>query len=399
MSEIFIGRQPIYDRDLVVYAYELLYRASTGDAANVVDDDRATSHVIMNTLTEFGLEKLVGDNLAFINLPKSFIVGDYPIPLSKTQSVLEVLEDIAVDEQVLAAVKKLGDEGFTIALDDFRYLDELRPLIALAKIVKVDILGMDRDTIKFNYDKLRPFGVKLLAEKVETQEEFEFTKQLGFDYFQGYFFCRPNILKKTSVPPNRLVILNLLAQLHTPNADLKKIAELVSNDVAISYKILRFINSAAIGLPKKIESIHQAVIYLGIKNVTNLASLIAMSNIDDKPTELIVTAILRAKMCEQLGAMSGAARETYFTIGLFSALDALMDMPMGEALAALPLIQEIKHALLGQPCQERDALQCVINYERGNWDEVKFANLDANDISKAYLDAVSWTDQVIQQVN
>lgn len=398
MSEIFIGRQPIYDRDLVVRAYELLYRANAGNSAEVVDDDLATSQVIMHSLVEFGMDKLVGDNLAFVNLPKHFIVGNYPIPLSKSQSVLEVLENIAVDDQVIDSVKKLVAEGFTIALDDFRYQEEWVPLIKLAKIIKVDILGMDRETIKFNYDKLRPHGVKLLAEKVETQEEFEFTKQLGFDYFQGYFFCRPNILKQTSVPPNRLLILNILAQLNAPNVDLKKIAELVSNDVAISYKILRYINSAALALPKKIESIHQAVIYLGIKNVTNLASLMALSSIDDKPSELIVTAIIRAKMCEQLAIMSGASRETYFTIGLFSALDALMDMPMGEALAKLPLIPEIKQALLNQPCREGDALKCVISYERGDWERVQFANLEATAISKAYLDAVSWADQIMRDI-
>ncbi len=283
-NDIFIGRQPIYDKNLNVYAYELLFRAGQQqNAANIVDGDIATTNVVLNALTEIGMDKLVGEQLAFINLPRNFLLtlGDDPVPEIKHQIVLEILEDIAADDEVVAAVQDLSTNGYTIALDDFVYNASLQPLVDNANVIKIDLMALDEDSLSDHVSKLANGKRKLLAEKVETQEEFERCKQLGFDYFQGYFFCKPNIVKGQRAPANKLAVMKVLASLQSPDLDTKELTQTISQDVTLSYRLLRYINSAQFGLGKQIDSIKRAVVMLGRNTIRNLASLIALSQIDD----------------------------------------------------------------------------------------------------------------------
>jgi len=397
--DIFVGRQPIYGRRLELYAYELLYRGADVDYADFTEGDRATSQVLLNTFTEFGLERIVGGHLAFINLTRGFIVGEYPLPVPRTQVVLEVLEEVEADEQVLEGLRDLRRRGFKIALDDFVYNTEREPLLALADIVKVDILGLKDEEIVARFEQLKPRGTKLLAEKIETREQFELCRDMGFDYFQGYFLAKPNVVSGTSIPANSLNLLRLMAEFQNPEHDFERIAEIVSQDVALSYKLLRHINAAIYGMPRRIDSVKETVTYLGLSTVKNLACLFMLSDAGEHPHELLVTAMMRAKMCELLARASKAPNaSSYFAVGLFSTLDALLSVPMERVVRRLPLSQELQAALLEGAGPMGEALRCTLAYERGDWDAVDCFALPRATIKSAFLEAVEWVESVDQEI-
>ena len=397
MPNAFLARQPIYDRKLEVFGYELLFRSGESGHADFADADQATSQVILNAFMEIGLEQIVGNRIAFINLTRAFIMGHYPLPFPPAQGCLEILEDIKVDAELVEAVRHLSAQGYTIALDDFVYDETLRPLVKLADIIKIDVLVLDRAELKRHVTLLRKFGAKLLAEKVETQEDYAFCRDLGFDYFQGYFFCKPKIISGVRMPANRLVALRLLAGLQNPDIRVDELEALVSQDVTMSYKLLRCINSAFYSLPHKVESIRQAIIILGSQWLKTWVSLMVLANIDDKPRELMITAMVRAKMCELLATAAGQkGAERFFITGLFSVLDAMMDRPLDELLKTLPLSDDISAALLQHQGPLGPTLQCVLAYDRGDWDEVHCPVLSTSEVTQTYLDAIAWAGQVAQ---
>lgn len=400
MSDIYIGRQPIYDRKLDVYAYELLFRAASDNSANFTDGDKATSDVIVNTFLEIGLDNIVGNRLAFINLTRAFFVGEHTISLPRDRVVLELLEDIEADEEVVDSVKRLADQGYSIALDDFIYHESLQPLVQLADIVKIDIMSMSRDEIRDHVHALRQHPLRLLAEKVETQEEHDYCMELGFDYFQGYFFAQPKVIRGQRLPNNRLAILKLLSRLQDPEITSKQLEELIAQDVAFSYRILRYVNSAAYAPPRKIESIHQAVVRLGLQTIKSWTALLAMSQVDNKPAELVVTAMIRGKMAEEMArALDADQPDSFFTVGLFSALDALMDNSMEEILTQLPLADHIAQALLHKGGGlHGEVLNCVLAYERGEWENLGCSELGTHRIRNCYLEAVQWANTACQQL-
>ncbi|MGM0594334.1 MAG: EAL and HDOD domain-containing protein [Pseudomonadota bacterium] len=394
-QSIFVGRQPIYDRKQQVVAYELLYRAGNGNFADFVDGDRATIEVLISSVLDIGLKSIVGRRTAFFNLTASFIRGDHPIPLDNQQVVLEILEDIEPDEAVLEGLRELAARRFIIALDDFEYCERFAPMLEIAHIVKLEVMGQSREQLERRIAQLAPYDVKLLAEKVETHEEYALCKELGFDYFQGYFFCKPHIIEGRSLPANRLVILNLLAKLQDPEADMEELEQLIVQDVSLTYRLLRYINSAAFGFGKEIESVHRALVLIGINTIKNWVSLLLMVRIDDKPKELMRTALMRARMCELLALKRGCTvdRDQYFTAGLFSVLDALMDRPMAELLSELPLSGTVKGALLEREGAIGEVLAEVVNYEKGAWQQLNESTLSAGDYRECFLEAVVWADE------
>lgn len=399
MSDIYIARQPIYDRDLNVYAYELLFRGDTTNEAGFVDGDQATSDVIVNTFMEIGLNNIVGDRLAFINLTRAFIVDERPISLPRDRVVLELLEDIDADEEVIQATRRFVEQGYKIALDDFIFHESLRPLVEAASIIKIDVMALEEAEIRAHVEELRHYPLKLLAEKVEHQAMYQLCVELGFDYFQGYFFAQPVVIQGQRLPNNRLSILRLLGRLQDPLLSTGELEELVSQDVTLSFRILRYVNSAALSLPRKIESIHEAVVLVGSQNIKHWALLLAMSSVDNKPVELVVMAMIRGKMAELLAtALELPNPESYFTVGLFSALDALMDNSMEEILTQLPLADHIASALLHGEGSHGEVLNCVLAYERGYWEAVRCKLLPMPDIRNCYLDALKWAGEMRKQL-
>lgn len=400
MQDIYVGRQPIYGRRLELYAYELLYRGGDVDFADFTEGDRATSQVLLNTFLEFGLERVVGGHLAFVNLTRGFIIGEYPLPVPRTQVVLEVLEDIEPDEEVIKGLKDLRRRGFKIALDDFVYREEFEPMLALADIVKVDVLGLDEEQIRGRYELLKPFGTKLLAEKIETRPQYEVCHDIGFDYFQGYFLAKPNVLSGSSISASRLNLLRLLSEIQNPHCDFERVKEIVAQDVTLSYKLLRHINSALYGMPRRVESIKETVVYLGLNAVKNLACLFLLSDSSDMPHDVIVTAMLRAKMCELLAVASGVRdAQPFFTSGLFSILDAMTNSTMESVLLKLPLAEDLRTALLERSGPIGEILECTLAYERGEWSQVAYGNLTRSQIKRAFLEAVAWVERVDKELD
>lgn len=399
MHNIFIGRQPIFDRNLEVYAYELLFRSGTENRAGRIDGNQATSSVILNAFVEIGLDDLVGPHPAFINLTRQFLVSDDPLPFPKERVVLELLEDIQADAEVIGAMTRLTQSGYRLALDDFVYHDRLKPLINLAYIVKIDLMALSSTDLERHVQQLRGYSVKLLAEKIETQAQFEHCKELGFDYFQGYFLSKPSIVQGQQLPPNRLAVLQLLAKLQDPESAASELEQLVSRDVGLSYKLLRYINSAFFAFPKQIDSIRQAVVYLGMQAMRTWVTLLVLAGMDTKPSALVITAMQRAKMCELLaGAAQRQGRESYFTVGLFSMLEALMDVPLKRILASLPFTDDIHHALLELKGPYGEALRCVLAYEQGDWPQARFDDLSPAQTTEIYLEATRWADQTANAI-
>jgi len=395
MDHLFIARQPIYNRDKGVMGYELLYRNDAVNKASFTDGDLASCETILNSFMHVGIDNIVGSSLAFINLPRAFIVNETLTPMFKEQAVLEILEDIEPDREVIEGLKRLKSEGYLIALDDFIYRDELIPFIELADYIKIDVNDLDQSEIKHQYSLLEKYSTKLIAEKVETHDLFQLCYELGFDFFQGFFFCHPEMLKQKSLPSNKLVVLNLINKMQDPEISSDELEKILIQDITLSYKLLRYINSAAFGLRHEVDSIKDAIILLGMNNLKNWVSLIMMSKIiDTKPTELIVTGMIRGKMCELLAEKDHPEiKHQMFVIGLFSVLDALMDQPLIDLLDTVILSTPIKLALLDKSGIQGEIYQYVLQYEKCDWDELNHSNIDIQDFIQSYLTAVYWADE------
>lgn len=391
--QIFIGRQPILDRDLRVYGYELLFRDSQHNVAGVVDGDQATAQTLVSGIMDFGLEQLVGNRLAFVNLTRNFLLEQDRLPAMQQQLVLEVLEDIRPDPEILTALQQLARRGYIIALDDFTYREELLPLVRWARILKLDLPQIGIDALPRHVERLRPYGLRLLAEKVETHEEFELCKSLGIDYFQGFFLSRPVTLARKRLPANRLAVLQILARVQDPNASMGELETLISADVSLSYRILRFVNSVQFATTRPIGNIRRAIVMTGFSQIRTWVSLIVLSKLDDKPPELIRVALVRSRLCELLSTrLALASPETHATAGLFSTLDALLDQPLTEILGSLPLDTEVASALTEGRGQVGEVLQCVLACERGDRDAASRLGLEERVLSNAYLEAIAWAE-------
>jgi EAL and modified HD-GYP domain-containing signal transduction protein len=398
MPEVFVGRQPIFDRQLNVVAYELLFRSSGTNWADITDGEYATSQVVHGAFMEIGLESLVGSKRAFVNLTRDFILHNYTVLFPTDRVVLEVLEDIEIDAELIAAVQALSRQGYTIALDDFVFHEHLRPLVEVADIIKVDVLALDRSALRRNVDRLSQYNVKLLAEKVETHDDLACCQDLGFDYFQGYFLCEPDIVTGHQSPANRLAVLRLLAKLQEAEPTIDQLEAIIRQDVSLSVKLLRLVNADP-SLPYQIDSIHQVLRHLGTKFITAWGGLMMLADIGDKPHELMVTALIRGRMCELLADANHLPnRERFFMVGLFSVLDAMLDSPMAEIVASLPLTEDLVRALLTYEGVLGQTLRSVLAYERGNWAAGHELGLDHWVVGEAYLQALVWASAVGDQL-
>lgn len=400
MQEVFVGRQPIYRRDLSLYAYELLFRGSRNDDhANVIDNDAATSEVLYNTFIEIGLDNIIGEHRAFVNLTERFLIGEYPLPCDNKRLVLEILEHVKVTDNLIEAVKELKEKGYKIALDDFIYRPELKPLVPIADIIKIDLRALSEEQLRRYVGILRDkSNAKLLAEKVETKEEFQLCLDLGFEFYQGYYFSKPHIIKGQTIPHSKLSVLQLIARIQDPNIGMDELEKIISMDASLAYKLLRVVNSASFSLNKQVDTIKTALILMGMDYVKNWASMLVLSKIEDKPGELLVMALVRANMSYELAKKLHASNpDSYFTAGMLSILDALLDRPMDEILEKLPLSSEIRSALLEKSGNMGRVVDCVLNYEQGKWDDVLrdcSTDMAMEYISDTYLSAVNTTESL-----
>lgn len=391
------ARQPIFTRKMAVYGYELLYRSPTDHPSAITDGDKASTQVLLSAFTDMRLQKVVGNKRAFINFTGALM--DAALPFDNHQLVIEVLESEYANPKLLHRLKVLKEKGFTIALDDFERNPDTEPLVAYADIVKLDVLALNEQQLQQHLTWLQPLGVATVAEKIETSAMLETCKSLGFDYFQGYFLERPQVIKGRRLSENKQSVLALLAAIHAPEVEFEDIEHIISRDAVLSYKLLKLVNSAAFGLPRTIESLRQAMTLLGLKIIKNWVGLLAMSNLSDKPLELAIKALVRARFCELLAAKSRLPHQcdSFFTVGLLSTLDAFMDLPLPQLLDDIRLSQDLQQALLKGAGAEGKFLQIAIAYERGEWDKIDWEFLQQQGVDQA--DAVTLYLQTLDWVN
>ena len=367
----FVGRQPIFDRKQAIHGYELLFRTDPAAQPGLVDGTASTAQVVLNAFLELGIDSVVGPHRAFVNATREFLVGGYATSLPPDRIAIEVLEDVPPDDEVLFAMRELGRAGYTLALDDFIFREELRPMLPLADLVKLDISLLSRSELAEHVSLLRAYHVGLVAERVETREEFDHCLGLGFEYFQGFFLARPTIVKGQRRASNQLSTLRLVVLLQDPSVAIDKVEEAISLDPTLSYRLLKVINSAAFGLSREVESLRQALVLLGLKRIQNWVTLLVMAGLSKKPPALLASALTRAKMCEALAAHVLPERaSSCFTVGLFSSLDAMLDQPMAEIVASVPLSDDVRAALIDGTGPMGLLLQDVLHYERCDWDQV-----------------------------
>lgn len=394
--EIFLARQPVFDRKLNAIAYELLFRGGQVQSAVIDDPAKASMQVLVNAFSEIGLERITSGKPALVNIPHQMLItGSVPKGLQKLL-IPEVLEDVVVDKNVIQEVKNLVSLGYRVALDDFVYSDVWKPLIQIASFIKLDVMSLGVDGVKEQLAQLRLCGNtkgKLVAEKVETHEEFELYKELGFDYFQGYFLCRPHVMAGNAVPASHSVITSLLAELSKDDYDVDRVSRIICQDPRLSYKLMRVVNSASFGLSRTVKTVEDTIVLLGSYELRRWASMLVFSNVDSKPNELLVTAMVRAKMCELVAKRLRRANPgSYFTAGLLSLLDALLDRTLADLVSQMPLSAELELALLTGGGDIGEVLRAVAAYDDGRFDAVQMAEVDASIMWDVYLESLAWAD-------
>lgn len=365
-----VARQPIFDKNLNLFGYELLFRDGALSFPTDVSGDTATSELLSSTFLTSDIYTYTGIKKAFVNFTRNHLVNRIPLLFPREITVVEILEDVSPEAEVVAACQEIAQKGFTIALDDFVYRAELKPLIALSEIVKIDFRNTSPERISAYFNLLKRDKKRMLAEKVETYEEFKRGRDMGFQYFQGYFFARPEVIQGRTLSTPEIHLLRLMAAVQGRELDFDQIENHIKRDITVSYKLLRYINSAYFRRLQEITSIKQAILLLGEVGIRRFVSLMAMAKLaKGKPQELANLSAIRARFCELLGSRLKLSENPgeLFTVGLFSLIDAIMDDSMENVLQKLPFSQSIKEALVGQNGPLGEVLQLVVAYERGGW--------------------------------
>jgi c-di-GMP phosphodiesterase len=398
-----LARQPIFNGAMQVVAYELLCRNSDLKFIATTDGDAASSQVLLNAFTELSIEQVVGQHKAFVNFTRTLL--DSPPPFNRQKLVIEVLEGQQVDAAMLHSLKQLREQGYTIALDDFELDKNSQHLVAYADIIKLDVLNLSPQRLKEHINYLKPFGITLIAEKVETYEMFENCKALGFDLFQGYFLAKPKIITGRKISENKQSVLQLLSALHNVDTPIEKIERMIARDTLLSFKLLRLVNSAAFGLSRSVESLRQAIMLLGLNKLKNWVNLLALSNLSGKPHELSVAALTRARMCEMIASKihQRSRPDSYFTVGLLSTLDAFLDSPLEELLGNLSLSDSLNQAMLAHSGPEGMVLKLVQAHEQGHWQDIDWDHLEAlgltpQILAEVYIDSLHWVAETMNSL-
>ncbi|SFG32903.1 EAL and HDOD domain-containing protein [Neptunomonas qingdaonensis] len=396
-SQVLMARQPIFDRQQRVVAYEILYRTENEtEGAVFYGGSQATSEVLLNEYTSICDAGEIKRVPAFLNLTYDIVVeGNIP-DLPKKQIVLELLEDATVDEAFIIGVKNLVDQGYRIALDDFVYGPEYIPLLELAQIVKIDVLAHTHEELVELIKIIKPYKVSLLAEKIETHEMLEACIEMGFKLFQGYFLSRPKLIKGRKISTGQIALLQLMQALQNPNVKPEVLEKLIITDPVLTYKLLRIVNSSAYSLVRKVESISEAIVMLGIPQIKKWTTLIAMSTNADKPEELSRALLIRGRMSENVAEHQKKINaSSYFMAGMMSGLHALLDIERDKMLEQVPLGDEIKAAICDGSGDIGIVLNNVINYEAGNW-ELLPEDFDGEIYEQSYREAMQWTKEAMQ---
>jgi len=370
-SRVCLARQPILNLSQSIIGYEMLFRTINSSEANVIDGTAATADIIINLLSNIGLSNVIGNKKAFINFDEHLIQNDVVNILPKDRVVLEVLENVVVDDFVLAQLKSLVQSGYTLAIDDFIDNESTQQLFNLVKILKIDISDYSKDQLKKYAEMGKQHNLQLLAERVETKDEFMFCKELGFELFQGYFFAKPEYIEKQSIPSNKMSIITILNDIMS-DQPIEYIQQQVSQDVSLAYKLLRYINSAGLRRDREISNIMDAVQLIGTKPLYRWLSLLLFTDdkncISESTISLFVTALTRGFFLEYIANQTNKTiANDLFILGIFSYLDTLLKMPFSEILEELYIHDNIKEALLSSSGPYYEYYQLAIENDQNRF--------------------------------
>jgi EAL and modified HD-GYP domain-containing signal transduction protein len=387
---VLFARQPILDAAGATRGHELLFRRPDGTAGAIDDGTRATAHVLVSALTDVGLERVGGGAPVWVNVTEEFILGVDPLPFAPGSVVLEVLEDVRPEPHVVARLREIAAEGHTIALDDFEWSDAHAPLVELADYVKLDLMALGIDGVRGQLERLTASGCRIVAEKVETLDERDACLDLGIDLFQGYFFERPNLVTGRQAPATSIQRLQTVTQLGG-RPTFEDIERLVTLDPGLGVRLLRFVNSAATGVRTRVSSLRHALVLVGARTVQQWALLVMLTDLGRVRPAVLTSALLRAKLCELLAEDAGAEADTAFAVGLLSTLDALLDAPLDEILATLPLTDDVNAALLRREGVLGELLEDAIELHHG-------AEPVTERRGALLCEALAWTDATLGEL-
>jgi c-di-GMP-related signal transduction protein len=397
----FLARQPILTRDRKFFAYEILSRYGPENYCAPAPGSPIAEKA-MDELFLMGVRTITEGLPAFMNCTRDFLLHDFLTLMPKELVVGEILETVMPDAEVLAACHRMKEQGYRLALDDYLDTPETQRFFAIADFVKIDVLLTTFPEQQRLVDLCHHHRIPVIAEKVETNEQFRRCSEIGYDYFQGYFFCRPQVVGRRSVPANKIVYLELLQAANAPVFDLHRISMIFRRDVSLSYRLLRYLNSAAFALRTPIRSIPHALTLLGELAMRKWISLVSVAGLGDEVADgLLRLPLLRAMFCELIGKKIGMFRETneLFLLGLLSVMDALLNVRMVDVLTEIPVDDEIKKALLGRPSRYRPVFEVVLDYESGTWEQLahsaRHIGLHEELLPDLYLRSVRWVTEVL----
>ncbi|TKE95460.1 HDOD domain-containing protein [Vibrio kanaloae] len=406
MTVTYVARQPILNRNKNTLGYELLFRDGERNAYPAhIESNRATYRLIVENFLSVGLNPSIPSSRCFVNFPYQSLIRRLPLSLPKDKVVVEILETCTPTDELLEAVKELYQAGYMIALDDFTSTPEWERFLRYTHIVKLDIMqmGLDEacDLVKAHQGKKFSF----LAERVETDQEFQQAKEAGFKFFQGYFFSKPEIIKTKYISPEQVIAMELFQEVCKPDVDFQRVESIVAKDIALSYKLLRFVNTMSPRLKVTISSFRQALVYLGQDKLKMFVSLAVASYVSDKkPKELYGLSLQRAQFCQRMSRYQAfeGHQEQAFMIGLFSLLDALLDLSLENLVEQLPLCKSIKVALLRREGPYGTLLALEESFEHADWQQIyeHCANLGLNveQVKTELTEARRWSHTITNQL-
>lgn len=400
----YLARQPILNRARELFAYELLFRNGLQNSCEGLDLELASTSV-MDTSLLIGFEKITAGHRMFINCPREFLLRDYISLFPPTSVVVEILENINPDQEVIEACKRLKQAGYAIALDDFVDSPDWAPLVALADILKVDFRLTGRTEHQAIVSRYAGKNIRMLAEKVETQEEFAAALEMGYSLFQGYFFCRPEIMHHRGLPSFKLAYLELLQAATAPEFNIQQLASSIKHEASLTFRLLRYLNSAAFGLRSEIHSVAHALSLLGERELRKWIAVVSVGVLaDGKPDELMTVPLIRGRFCEMLAPLAGmpAHGNDLFLMGLLSVMDAILDQSLDSILAELPVRAEIKDALQARTGLYWQLLELATAHERADWEKVSAlvsaTGMKEEQVSRLYISAVDWSTALRRNV-
>lgn len=401
-SKLHIARQPILNRNEETIGYELLYRGGAEATAQFTDADEASRRTLDTSLL-MGVEQLAGGRRVFLNCTYDFLVKEFATLVPADKAVLEIAETVVCDEHVLEACKRLKARGYTLALDNFVPGSNTLPFLPFVEILKIDI---QRTTRTLWPELMRQFGRshQTAALKVETRKQYEDTRQAGFTLFQGYFFCEPALISKEGISPLRVSQIRMLKTACDPELDFRELEEIVKSDAALCYRLLRYMNSAAFYVHSSVNSIRHALALLGEREIRKWIAITAVSIAgENRPREVVLSALLRARFCEMLWAQVKCRAYDLFIVGLFSLMEALLDAPLERILIEIEIPPMARAALLGKPGRLREAYELVLAYINADWPTCqKYCerlNIAEEDLKDAYMSSVQWVDSLAEISN